>query len=248
MYMQLPLDYSVLHIRKGPVYNDPRLYYTTFSGAGTSQYRLFDYAFAGLSGHAAFPPYTFGYLLHSRKTDYLAFLRGYYEVILGFVRKVVADVELDEVVLGWVRHCAHYSTGFGGPDRTVDTEQLAACLATIIWNCSVVHSADHREFYAIPMEHKPTRLRISPPFDKSECSFDESALTQVDDRLRHYMFHEMYVRPWPLKQLIDVDYQFTEPALQEANQDFIRALTSYDAGLTADKYVPLREIATSIQY
>jgi hypothetical protein len=161
---------------------------------------------------------------------------------------VIADVELDEVVLGWARQCAHYSRGFGGPDGSFDKERLAVCLATIIWNCSIVHSADHREFYAIPMEHKPTRLRIPAPFEKTECSFEEKELTQVDDRLRHYMWHEMYVRPWPLKQLIDVDYQFAEPAMQGANRDFVGALRSYDAGLTDNKYVPLREIATSIQW
>ncbi|WP_319429882.1 hypothetical protein [Mycobacterium sp. RTGN5] len=248
MYLQLPLDYSVLHIKNGPGYNDPMLYYTAFSGSGASQYRLFEYSFAGLPDHAAFPPYTFGYLLDSRKTDYLAYLRGYYDVILGFVRSVVADVELDDVVLEWARQCAHYSRGFGTPDGTFDKEQLADRLAIIIWNCSVVHSADHREFYSIPMEHKPTRLRIPPPFDKSECSFDEKDLTQVDDRLRHYMWHEMYVRPWPLKQLIDVDYQFAEPAMQQANRDFVAALATYDASLTDNKYAPLRELATSIHW
>jgi hypothetical protein len=248
MYLQLPLDYSVLHIKNGPGYNDPMLYYTAFSGAGASQYRLFEYSFAGMPGHAAFPPYSFGYLLDSRRTDYLAYLRGYYEVILGFVREVVANVELDDVVLEWVRQCAHYTRGFGDVDEMFDKEQLADRLALIIWNCSVVHSADHREFYAIPMEHKPTRLRIPPPFDKSECTFDEKDLTQVDDRLRHYMWHEMYVRPWPLKQLTDVDYEFAESALQAANRDFIAALTAYDAGLTDNKYAPLQEIATSIQW
>ena len=179
-------------------------------------------------------------------------MRGYHEVILGFVRKVVADLELDELVLGWVRHCSHYSRGFGAPGetpgQTIDKEQLAVCLATILWNCSVVHSADHREFYAIPMEHKPTRLRVPPPFERSECSFDVKDLTEVDDRLRHYMWHELYVRPWPLKQLTDVDYQFAEPAMKEANRDFISQLTSYDSGLRSNKYIPLREIATSIQY
>ncbi|WP_396930099.1 hypothetical protein [Mycolicibacterium sp.] len=248
MYLQLPLDYSVLHIKNGPGYNDPLLYYTAFSGKGASQYRLFEYSFAGLPGHPAFPPYTFGYLLDTRKTDYLAYLRGYHDVILGFVRDVVADVDIDDLVLEWFRQCAHYTRGFGTSDETFDKEQLADRLAMIIWNCSVVHSADHREFYAIPMEHKPTRLRIPPPFTKSDCTFDEKDLTQVDDRLRHYMWHEMYVRPWLLKKLVDVDYAFTEPTMQQANRDFISALKAYDTSLTSNEYAPLAELATSIQW
>ena len=69
--------------RTGPGFNDPRLYYTAFSGAGASQYSLFEYSFAGLPGHAAFPPYTFGISYDRRRTDYLSFLRGYHEIILG---------------------------------------------------------------------------------------------------------------------------------------------------------------------
>jgi hypothetical protein len=248
MYLQVPLDYSVLHIKNGPGFNDPRLYYTAFSGAGRSQYRLFECSFAGLPGHAAFPPYTFGYLLRARKTDYLRFLLGYHAVIADFVREIVADVELDDVVFEWVKQCAHYSRGFGGAAGRLDREQLAHWIATIIWNCSVVHSADHWDFHAIPMEHKPTRLRIPPPFEKRECSFDVKDLTEPDDRLRQYMWHELYVRPWILKRLCDVDYQFVEPEMQAANREFVRRLAAHEAGLDGNPYIPLREIATSIQY
>ena len=252
MYMQLPLDYSVLHIKNGPGYNDPRLYYTAFSGAGASQYRLFEISYSGLPDHPAFPPFSFGYLLDSTKTEYLDFMVGYYEIILGFVRTIVADAEIDDVVRDWVAQCSHYSRGFSegftGSAGTVDRDELAHCLAMIIWNCSVVHSADHREFYAIPMEHKPTRLRIPPPFTKTDCTFDERDLTQVDDRLRHYMWHEMYVRPWPLKNLADVDYEFADPAMREANRDFVEALISYDSGLTDNDYATLDDMATSIQW
>lgn len=252
MYMQLPLDYSVLHIKNGPGYNDPRLYYTAFSGAGASHYRLFEISYEGMPGRAAYPPFTFGYLLDSRKTEYLDFMVGYYEIILGFVRKVVANAEVDDAVRTWVRDCSNYSRGFSegfsGPAGTLDKDELAVCLAMVIWNCAIVHSADHREFYAIPMEHKPTRLRIPPPFDKTDCTFDEKDLTQVDDRLRHYMWHEMYVRPWPLKKLADVDYEFTDAAMQEAGRDFIAALKAYDTGLTKNDYATLDELATSIQW
>ncbi len=249
MYLQLALDYSVLHIKNGPGFNDPRLYYTAFSGAGASQYRLFEYSFAGFPGHAAFPPYTFGYLLRAKKNDYLSFLFGYHEIILEFVRKVVADVELDDVVQEWVKHCAHYSRGFGRADGNVDKEGLAACIATVIWNCSVVHSADHYDFFhSIPMEHKPTRLRIPPPFEKGARTFDVKGLTNADDRLRQYMWHELYVKPWALKRLCDVDYEFVEEEMKEATGDFKRQLTSYESGLPTNNYIPLREIATSIQY
>jgi hypothetical protein len=245
MYMQLPLDFAVLHIRNGPGFNDPRLYYTAFSGAGRSQFRLFEYSFTGLAGHPAFPPYSFEYLRRSRPTDYTRFLFGYYDVILDFVRKVMAEVEVDDVLLEWARLCNHYSRGFGGTGEVVDGDRIAACVAYVIWNGSVVHSADHWEFHAIPMEHKPTRLRIPPPFDRSECSFDERSLTQPDDRLRHYMWHEMYVRDWTLRRLSDVDYGFAEPHLQLANREFVAALEAYGSN---GEYIPFGEVGTSIQF
>jgi hypothetical protein len=248
MYLQVPLDYSVLHIKNGPGYNDPRLYYTAFSGGGRSQYRLFEYSFAGMAGHAAFPPYHFGFLLERERNAYLEFMAGYHQVILAFVREVLADMELDDAVREWAKQCAHYSRGFGPADGVLDKEQLAFRVATIMWNCSVVHSADHWEFYGIPMEHKPTRLRVPPPFEKRGQTFDAAALTHVEDRLRQYMWHELYVRPWPLRKLTDVDYGFEEPALQQANRGFADALAAYDKNLAGHGFIPLAEIATSIQY
>lgn len=245
-YQQLPLDYSVLHIKNGPGYNDPSLYYTAFSGEGASQYRLFEVHYAGLPGHDVFPPHAFGGLMMTRRTEYLDFLLGYHELILAFVRKVVAHVEIDTHVTEWLRLCAHYARGFG-PVADDDREGLARRMAMIIWNCSVVHSADHWEFFQIPMEHKPTRLRVPPPFDRRACSFEEPELTTVDDRLRHYMWHELYVKPHPLRRLSEVDYAFEAPDLQEENRELHRQLAHY-ASRWKDRYVPLEQICTSIQY
>ncbi len=247
MYLQVPLDYSVLHVKNGPGFNDPRLYYTAFSGAGRSQYRLFEYSHAGVPGRAAFPPYTFGYLFHARNTDYLAFLLGYHAIIRQFVSTVVADVEVDDVLQEWMRHCAQWSRGFGGPRAALDKEWLVDCIATVIWNCSVVHSSDHWDFHAIPMEHKPTRLRVPPPFTRRDVGFEPSALTEPGDRMRHYMWHELYMRQWTVKLLCDVDYQFDEPSLKEANRDFLTQLGSY-AARQSHKYAPLDQIAVSIHF
>ena len=247
-YLQLPLDFSVLHIRNGPGYNDPRLYYTAFSGKGRSQFRLFEHSFAGLEGHAAYPPYHFGDLLKARPTDYVQFILGYREVILAFVRRVIADVPIDDTLRDWMRHCSHYARGFGVPPQTLDHEQLAQSLATLIWNCSVVHSADHYEFHAIPMEHKPTRLRVAAPMKRACGPFEFKDLTRTEDRLRHFMWHELYVRLWTLERLGELDYQFPEPHLQAANRDFLAALAAYDAQTADRPYVRLKDIATSIQY
>jgi hypothetical protein len=121
-------------------------------------------------------------------------------------------------------------------------------VATIIWNCSVVHSLDHWEIWQIPMEHKPTRLRVPPPFERTDCAFEPGELTVLDDRVRQYMWHEMYIRPWPIKRLVDVDYQFHEPALQSANRAFLQALAGYATSRAPNDYCPLGEIATSIQH
>ena len=40
-----------------------------------------------------------------------------------------------------------------------------------------------------------TRLRIPPPFEKGARTFDVKDLTNPDDRLRQYMWHELYVQP-----------------------------------------------------
>lgn len=248
MYLQMPLDFSVLHIRNGPGYNDPRLYYTAFSGKGRSQFRLFETSFSGFEGHAAYEPYNFGDLLKARKTEYLEFILGYREVILKFVRRVLAGLPIDDTVRDWMRHCSHYARGFGVPVDALDEEQLVQTVATLIWNCSVVHSADHYEFHAIPMEHKPTRLRVPAPMDRAERPFALRDLTKTEDRLRHFMWHELYVRLWTLERLGEVDYKFAEPELQAANREFLADLATYAESQKDKPFAPLRDIATSIQY
>lgn len=247
-YLQLPLDYSVIHIKNGPGYNDPRLYYTAFSGKGRSQYGLFEICYSGMEGCDAFPKYEFGYLLRSRKTKYMQHLLGYYDIILEFVRQVVAEVEIDELLLSWGEQCAHYVRGFPGPELLRDRETLAACVAYVVWNCSVVHSADHWDFHAIPLEHKPTRLRVPAPFRREGCHFDPAKLTNVDDRLRHFMWNELYLRHWLLKRLCEVDYGFQSARLQAAQRELMGKLEAYDAAHGATHYIRYREICSSIHY
>ena len=56
------------------------------------------------------------------------------------------------------------------------------------------------------------------------------------------------MKPWTLTRLCEVDYRFVEEELNDATREFKRQLASYASGLPAHHYVPLQEIATSIQY
>ena len=63
----------------------------------------------------------------------------------------------------------------------------------------------------------------------------------------------MFFQPHNVELLNDVDYGFEEPELQQVAAEFREAMqqTQQDLireGVDVDKYIPLEEIATSIQY
>ena len=64
----------------------------------------------------------------AKKNDYLSFLFGYHEIILGVRAQRRRRRGARRRGAGVGKHCAHYSRGFGRPDGNVDKEGLAACI------------------------------------------------------------------------------------------------------------------------
>ena len=157
------------------------------------------------------------------------------------------QVELDQPLRDWVKHCHHYSDGFMKPQEINDREKLSETLAYIIWNCSVVHSADHWELLNIPLEHRPMRLRIPPPFKKQGNTLNVSSLMKGTDRIRQVMTNKLYNEHWIITRLVDIDYGFDSDRLKELSQKFVASLKSY-ATTNQTKHIPLDKIMASIQH
>jgi hypothetical protein len=58
----------------------------------------------------------------------------------------------------------------------------------------------------------------------------------------------MYFKPATVKRLIDVQYDFTDPKLKDAVREFHEQLKTLNNDLAESRFIPLDEIASSIQY
>ena len=242
----LALDDGVLHNPRTLLHNDVREPFTPFTGIG---YTLLGPVYKGVPGNSAYPGFRFPRGLPAVPAPYGPFLAGYYGVIRAFVAEVVATLApRDPVVANWARHVSQWVPGFPDDGEVADPDVLTDALAFIITDVSVMHAADHYDFSAQPITHRPLRLRVPPPTSRDQAPFRQADLATFDDMFRYRMAHEMFFKPNNVTLLADTRYGFSAPGLQDAARRFRRALHAHDQQLVGPRFVPLREISASIQY
>jgi hypothetical protein len=249
LYMQLPLDYAVLYIDRSVAHNDQREIYTPFPGPKEGIFELIRTFQAGVPGNSSYPGYRYPLRAPDIRSEYGRFISAYHRAILGFVRQVCRAVRPgDPLVERWADAISAHVPGF--PDRRTIwvRDTLARALATFICNVSVVHSADHHSYAAIPINKIPLRLRCPPPREPGGRPLDRARLVRWEDLFRQRMAWEMYFKPTTVRRLMDVRYSFTTRRLCKAAARFRRQLVRLDARLPARRIIPLDEIATSIQF
>lgn len=246
-YMQLPLDFAVLYIDRSVAHNNQREIYTPFTLTRGGFLTLMSRAYKGMRGNSATPAYRFrlgGEYTYGR---YGEFLSAYYEVILAFVEKVLADVpEGDPAIKRWADEISRYVPGFPNGRQIFEGDTLAQTVATYIHNVSVVHSADHHAYAVMPVNKVPLRMRVPAPSRRRKPLLDK-ALRRVDI-FRHRMAREMYFKTITLKPLSETRYDFPEEHLQALARQFLEAIEGLDCNLPGRRYIPLSKIATSIQF
>ena len=97
----------------------------------------------------------------------------------------------------------------------------------------------------------PFRLHTPvPTLDQREPP-DPSKLVTVADNLNYRMCSLMFFSPYVVERLADVDYGFFDADLRQANAEFPSMLAATEASILNDDiplYVPLRQIASSVQF
>lgn len=249
LYMQLPLNYAVLYIDRSIAHNDQREIYTPFPGPKEGFFKVMEDYYAGVPGNAAYPAWRFPLKADTIHSPYGAFLAAYRGAIKTLTT-AVADrvVRGDKDLVRWAQHLSAVLPGFPPPDALFSGETLAETLAAFICDVSVVHSADHYDFARLPVAHVPFRLRVPPPVAREHERLDRRKLVSWEDAVRHRMAHEMYFKTNTLQRLVDVTYTFGDPGLQGAAKQFFADLRAIDAAPGTRKFIPLDEIASSIQY
>ncbi len=201
-------------------------------------------------------------------SDFGRVLSAYYETIKTFVRKVVRHVlDRDGTQQGqeeiyyircWAFYISQWLNGFPDEHQILDKDSqgdplLVSCLTTFIWDVSVAHSLDHRAFGLLGPHHTPFRIRVPPPDGREAPAYDRRDFTSGWDMFKSTLAFEMFFKPHNIQLLKDITYGFESETLRAAEQQFQSDLVETEKRLIADgidvhQYIPLDEIACSIQY
>lgn len=245
----LMLNHTVLEHPRTLIDNDQRESYTPFLGTSEGLRGLISAVYAGVPGNSSYPAYRFPGRPPRIHSPFGSAIEAYFECLLGFVRQVLATLPPgDPDVTAWATHLHEWLPGFPSGEEIWEGEALASTVAFVICDVSVMHAADHHDLARIPLDMVPLRLRMPPPDSPDLPAFDRKQLVTRDDTFRHAMAHELFVRPHNITLLHEVDYRFGDPALYQLNCHFLADLQDVDAQLAGSKFIPLGEIACSIQY
>ncbi len=201
----------------------------------------------------AYPRYRFPLDAPVIHSPYGTFLGRYHQTLLEFGRKVTATVVAQRPpdVVEWADHCAEWVPGFPSGATIFDDDVLARVFASIALDVAISHSADHFIYGQVDPREVPFRLHTRVPTLEQRDAPDPRTLVTVRDNLNYKMCSLMFFAPYVVERLADIEYGFSEPGLRQANAEFLSALAATETSLVNSGiplYVPLREIASSVQF
>jgi hypothetical protein len=253
--LQLVLDNTVQTSLGSPLLNRQIFPWTPHTGPKAGLVRTLRQLYCGVLDNPSYPPYHFKHPRRTAGEKYVNFLEAYYQTILRFVRKVLADIPSDdEHVRKWADHVAAHVPGFPDADNIFKLQDESAsvrnldwAVATIIWDVSVGHTTDHYNMGLLDINGNPMRIRVAPPTSKSD-RFDRKQLRKWGDFFRYKLFWRLFLCSTTVYRLDEVRYPFSEPKLREYNDEFLRDLKETAKRVSGDEFIPLREIARSVQF
>ncbi len=201
-------------------------------------------------------------------SDFGHVLKAYHATIKDFVRDVVTvivsrkgtprgDEEL-YYIRCWAMYISQWLRGFPDHNRILEPDEngdphLVSAVTSYIWDVSVAHSLDHRSFYRLTPRRTPFRVRMPPPRSRTISPLNRRQILNGWDLFKATLAFDMFFQPHNIELLKDVRYGFDDEGLRKREADFRVALAATEEqlrldGVDIDRYIPLGEIATSIQY
>lgn len=253
--LQLVLDKSVQTSFTSPLMNRQIFPWCAHTGPVEGLVRTLDQLYLGVPDNPSYPAYHYKHPRRTPEEKYVNFLEAYYQTILRFVRKVLARVpDGDPDVKVWADYIATHVPGFpdGGHifehlDDDPTLRNLDWAVATFIWDVSVGHTTDHYNMGLLDINENPFRIRVPPPTSK-DATFDRKALRRWSDFARYRLFWRLFLTSTTVYRLDNVRYPFTDPELRRENDEFLADLRRTAKSLEGDEFIPLREIARSVQF
>jgi hypothetical protein len=253
--LQLVLDNTVQTSLTSPLLNHQIFPWTPHTGPAAGLVRTLEQLYCGVHDNPAYPTYHFKHPRRTPGEKYVNFLEAYYQTILRFVRKVLARVGPDdEIVCKWANYVAAHVPGFPDAANIFEMQDEAAgvrnldwAVATIIWDVSVGHTTDHYNMGLLDINENPMRIRVPPPTSK-DVRFERNKLRKWSDFFRYKLFWRLFLTSSTVYRLDKVRYPFTDPQLRAYNDEFILDLKETAKSVAKDEFIPLKEIARSVQF
>jgi hypothetical protein len=218
LLLSLPVDNRVLEGAHSLLNRTANFPYSPYPAKGDEIRKVFPFYWVGASTPSnAFPPYQFATVPRDIPSKYGTFLNGYYGPILNFTKLVVDCIPDDgkdwEAIRFWADHVASWVPGF--PDGQAiykNKELLAQTCAAVIWNCAIVHTADHWLMHQIFEDRLPTPYILREPPVPACPGVDPDyrpAARLIRDVIPARLCDLMFFEPHGTTQLSDFKYQFS---------------------------------------
>ena len=246
----LSLNRAALHSRLSILTNNQMLAFATFPGDSPSIHHFQATGWSGIEGNNAYPVYKFPRRPPPVYGELGVFLGKYYDVIRGFVGRVIETIPDDDPHIPvWADEISRWVPGFPDASEMRTPGLLGDVAAYIVWGTSVAHSTEHYGLMEdIPLGAIPLRLRVPPPFSRNMPPLDRRRLTKMNDIFRQRVAWEVLVADHAATYLCDSRYHFEADALRQANGTFLENLKQLDAAQTGRRFIPLKRVARSIQF
>lgn len=251
MRFTLPLENAVLNFKMSLLHDDKWWKtYAPFPGPYDGIRDLLVEGYRGIKNNDSYPPFSYPRRPPKIYSGYGTFLDAYYETIYNFVDDVVKTIPKDDqAVINWADYIHAWIPGFPSGKEILHHKTLTEVVAFYIWDVTVGHTIDHHNYGEMDVRKVPLRLRQAPPSKDTKMKPLKKLQTPID-LMKYKLAMRLFFAPTVLTKLIDVDYNFSNPALNERMKKFKQDLRATEKEL-ADKglkYVPLEGIAASIQF
>lgn len=247
----LKLNYQVLNNPTSLLENKWWMPYAPFPATSDSLRNLMVVGYCGIKGNPSYKKYS--YPMNGPKkvpTDFGTFHEQYYRAYYDFAERVLAEIPAhDKYVTHWANYIHQMMPSFPDGEEIWKGDNFAKAVGVLLWDLTIGHAADHRTYSQIPIYHNPMRIRVpSPEYKNPDFRLDKKSAVSIIDQAKWIMANRLFYQTWNVTNLMEVNYDFNHPALQEAVNSFRAQLKEIEKKLTTRNYLPVDEIPGSIQY
>ena len=247
----LKLDYQVLNNPTSLLENKWWMIYGPFPATSESLRDLMVVGYCGIKGNPSYPKYS--YPLNGPKkvhSNFGKFHEAYYPAYLEFAKNILKEIPRgDHYVTLWANYIHQFMPSFPDGNAIWERDNLAKAVAVLLWDLTLGHATDHKTYSEMPIYHNPMRLRVpSPEYKNPNFKLNLKKAVSLLDQTKWIMANRLFYQPWNINNLMDVQYGFQLPILNQHAEQFKMKMREIEQTLPTPNFMPVEEIPVSIQY